>query len=125
MSIKKLTAEEIIERLKEVFGDDEGGISNYAYGEFHEVLAWDEIKDLSKEDRTKVVEDAIGLGEIKEVEQYGGEGEGDRWWTVKHFVDHDVYIKTRGYYSSYNGTDFYYGLGTEVKPTEKTITVFE
>jgi hypothetical protein len=36
-----------------------------------------------------------------------------------------VYIKTDGFYSSYNGTDFDYGFGSEVKPVQKTVTVFE
>ena len=63
----------------------------------------------------------LGLGEIKEVDQYGGEGKGDTWYSVKYFADHDVYIKTDGFYSSYNGTEFYDGYGEEVKPIEKTI----
>ncbi len=53
------------------------------------------------------------------------EGQGDTCYTVKHFVDHDVYIRTDGFYSSYNGTDFDYGFGKEVKPKEKVITVYE
>ena len=67
----------------------------------------------------------LGLGKVVEVDQYGGEGQGDRWWSVKHFVDHNVYIKITGHYSSYNGTDFYAGYGKEVKPAEKVVTVFE
>jgi hypothetical protein len=65
--------------------------------------------------------ESLGLGKIEEVDQYGGEGQGDTWYSVKHFIDHDVYIKTSGYYSSYNGTEFYDGYGEEVKPVEKTI----
>lgn len=124
MSDKKLTTGEIIGRLIEVFGSDERGISDYAHGDFYEVVGWSTVKDLEQEDRKKVIEDAIGLGEIVEIEQYGGEGQGERWWTVKHFVDHDVYLKTSGHYSSYNGTDFY-DWGKEVKPVIKTVTVFE
>lgn len=68
----------------------------------------------------------LGLGEIKEVDQVGGEGEGDHWHSVKHFVDHDIYIYVRGSYSSYNGTDFWdeWGACSEVRPQEKTITVY-
>lgn len=124
MSDKKLTTGEIIGRLIEVFGSGERGISDYAHGDFYKVVGWSTVKDLEQEDRKKVIEDAIGLGEIVEIEQYGGEGQGERWWTVKHFVDHDVYLKTSGHYSSYNGTDFY-DWGKEVKPVIKTVTVFE
>lgn len=98
----KLTAKEILEKLDIFF---EGEVSIYAWYEFDE-------KDL-------------GLGEIEEVDNYGGEGQGDTWYTVRYFKDHDVYIKTNGFYSSYNGTDFDYGFGEEVKPVEKTITVYE
>jgi hypothetical protein len=44
---------------------------------------------------------------------------------LENSVIHDVYIKTRGFYSSYNGVDFDYGIGEVVKPVQKTITVFE
>ena len=100
--MEKLTGKEIIEKLKE------SGMSldDFAYGGFD-----------SKE---------LGLGESEEVDQYGGEGEGDRWWSIKHFKDHDVYIKIRGFYASHIGTDFYsWNDVTEVKPTEKTVTVYE
>lgn len=69
----------------------------------------------------------LGLGEIKEIEQYGGEGQGDTWYSIKHFVDHNIFIKVSGFYSSYNGTDFYDGWNecSEVKPQQKTVTVYE
>lgn len=72
----------------------------------------------------KLILQKLGLGEVEEVDQYGGSGKGDTWYSVKHFKDHDVYIRIDGYYSSYNGTDFEEGYGREVKPKEKVITVF-
>jgi len=59
-----------------------------------------------------------GLGEVKEIDSYGGEDQGSNWYTVKHFVDHDVYIRLEGYYSSYGGTNFNYSDYEEVFPTE-------
>ncbi len=67
----------------------------------------------------------IGLGEIEEVDQYGGEGCGDNWYSIKFFKDHNVYIKTTGHYSSYHGTDFENGYGEEVKPVTKEVVVYE
>lgn len=67
----------------------------------------------------------VGLGKIVEIDQYGGEDQGSTWYSIKHFVDHDVYIRTDGYYQSYNGTEFYQGFGREVKPKQKTVTVYE
>lgn len=62
-----------------------------------------------------------------EVDQYGGEGQGDSWWSVKYFPEHNVYIKVDGWYQSYNGTEFCDGWDccSEVFPVEKTITVYE
>lgn len=70
----------------------------------------------------------VNIGAWKELEQHGGEGEGSNWYSVKHFIDHDVYIKTSGFYASYSGTDFDGDIAdcsAEVKPKEKTITVYE
>lgn len=102
----KLTGKEILERVEAYFEQDgNAGESAFAYGDFDE--------------------EELGLGQVLEVDSYGGEGAGGLWWSTKHFVDHDVYIKIRGYYSSYNGTDFDYGYGEEVRPVQKTIIVFE
>jgi hypothetical protein len=94
-----MTAQDILDLVEE----KEIGVSDFAYGDF-------ELEE---------------LGEWEEIDQYGGEGQGDNWWSVKHFKDHNVYIKTTGFYSSYNGTDFEDGYGSEVVPKEKTIIVYE
>lgn len=70
-------------------------------------------------------DDIEGVGAMEEICQRGGEGMGDDWYAIKHFPDHDVYIKVSGYYSSYEGTDFGgWDCCTEVRPREKTITVY-
>lgn len=71
--------------------------------------------------------DTFNLGEYKVVDSYGGEGKGETWYKVFHFIQHDVYIRVNGYYTSYDGTDFYDGWGccSEVKPVTKTITVYQ
>lgn len=66
------------------------------------------------------------IGEMVEVDQHGGEGEGEDWWSVKHFPKHNIYVKVSGFYQSYNGTDFDgWEDCKEVKPQTKTITVYE
>jgi len=69
----------------------------------------------------------LDLGEIKEVHSEGGEDEGSHWESVKHFVDQDVYISVVGYYTSYDGTDFYDGWGCcqEVRPVDRVVTFYE
>lgn len=62
----------------------------------------------------------------EEVEQYGGEGQGDTWYSVKYFPDHNIYLRVDGWYQSYNGTEFSgWDSVKEVKPIQKTITVYE
>ena len=73
----------------------------------------------------KWVLDYLGLGEVEEVIQVGGESQGTTWYSVKYFKDHDVYIRIDGHYTSYNGADFYDGYGREVVEKEKTIVVWE
>lgn len=97
-----MNAKEIIEAIKKA----NITVDEFAYGDFDS-------------------KDVPGLGEFKKVDQHGGEGQGEKWWSVKYFKDHDVYIKTNGFYTSYNGTDFEDGYGEEVRPVEKTITIFE
>ena len=67
----------------------------------------------------------LGLGKVVEIEQYGGEDQGSTWYSIKHFVDHDIYIQTDGYYSSYHGTDFDEGYGYEVKPVQVMVTQYK
>jgi hypothetical protein len=65
------------------------------------------------------------LGEVKEVFRQGGEGKGENWERVYHFVEHDVYLSMSAYYQSYNGCDFEDYEPTQVFPKEKVITVYE
>lgn len=66
----------------------------------------------------------LGLGKVEDIYQRGGEGEGERWYQVWYFKDHDVYLRIDGHYTSDHGTEFYDGYGYQVFPREKTITVY-
>lgn len=97
-----------------------------------EVLSCEQILNFLEE--KKVTWDDLGygdvdweeldLGKVDLVERYGGEGKGETYYKIYHFVDHNVYIQINGYYSSYNGAEFE-DAPYEVKPVEKTITVYE
>ncbi len=96
-----MNVKEIFEKLEK-----EGvGVSAFAWGDFDS--------------------EELGFGEFDEVDQYGGEGQGDTWYSVKYFPKFDLYIRTDGFHSSYNGVEFYDGYGEEVRPAQKTITVYE
>ena len=81
---------------------------------------WD--PDEEKEFRAALAEAGVVC---QHEDNYGGEGQGDDYWSVYSFTrgDEKVYVKFNGWYASYNGAEF-----TEwffVEPKEKVITVFE
>ena len=167
MDVKKLTGEEILERVEQVFGNNveafaycdytEADVNEIEGFEYDEEKAeavgkvkndhWEAIKDnlpndykermahpdmkahkalpSKHQEKENQLLNFLGLGKVVEVKQYGGEEQGSTWYSIKHFVDHDVYIRTDGYYQSYHGTDFHDGIGRVVTPQQKTITVFE
>ena len=66
--------------------------------------------------------------EFRTVDAYGGEGQGDTYYTVIEVrsnpdSDETLMVKFDGWYSSYDGAD--YTGWRFVKPKEKTITVYE
>lgn len=57
------------------------------------------------------------------VENHGGEGEGERYWSVWYFPANNIYIKFFGYYYSYDGAtlhDIY-----EVVPEQVMVTKYK
>lgn len=67
----------------------------------------------------------LGLGKVKVVDEYGGADQGSTWYVVQYFEDHDVYIRTDGWYSSYEGVFFDEGHGYVVRPTQRMVTFYE
>ena len=59
------------------------------------------------------------------VDSYGGEGCGDNFYTVIQIQDdeEEIFVKFKGWYSSYNGVE--YESWKFVQPKQKTITVYE
>lgn len=137
--MNKLTGKEIIDKLSNTHLT----VSDFAYGlrrflpedalkysNFSKGKDWDnpECKLMSAENKIKVDQFFKDLvGEWEEVSQHGGEGEGDNWYSVKYFKDHDVYLKVNGYYQSHYGTDFgsWKDAVKTVVPKEKVITIYE
>ena len=136
--MEKLTGEQIIEKLSksslDVYDFAFESIpflpeDSQAYNELKKTLDWDaiEIKELVEKANVKAATFFKELvGAWSEIAQQGGEGEGENWYSVKYFPDHDVYLKVSGHYYSYDGTHFDgWESVKEVKPQEKTITVYE
>jgi len=136
--MNKLTAQEIIEKLKEseleisdfaheqirYFGEDQAELDRLWREEKKTLYNDASTLKLEKEARIKAKNRYISGG-WEEIDQYGGEGQGDNWWSVKYFPEHDVYLKVHGSYQSYDGTYFDgWSDVKEVKPVQKTITVY-
>lgn len=125
----KLTAEQILDIIRENYSETDFAYNDWFETENEEInKIYEEYstnKNTDYKELTSKVLNYLGLGEVKEVAQYGGEDCGSTWYSVKYFKDHDVYIRIDGHYQSYHGTDFYNGHGYEVRPQEKIITVFE
>jgi len=111
-TMNKLTGKEILQILNENYST-----SSIAYGELGEFQ-----NQLTEQEQQEIIDQ---LGEVKQVYSRGGEGKGDEWSRVQHFVDHDVYIRVDAYYASYEGTDFDGASVYVCKPIEKTVVFYE
>lgn len=110
------------EQIMKVLEEKIENVDEFAYGDFGD-KKFPKAKYGTPEYKIITIPE---LGDIEEVDQYGGEGQGETWYSVKHFKDHDVYIKVSGYYASYDGVSFDgWEDCIEVKPQQKTITVYE
>ena len=109
-------------------------VENLLRDEAYEDLIYDALfhseynSEPSEWDSDEVKEFRVALADSGVVcqheDNYGGEGQGDDYWSVYSFTrgDEKVYVKFNGWYASYNGAEF-----TEwffVEPKEKVITVW-
>lgn len=102
---------------------------NPGYGK-EEYKEWVEEYDEIPSKYTIAVQEwkkANNLPEWKEAAQEGGCDRGSNWYSIKYFPELDLYIKVSGWYQSHYGTDFndWEDACKEVRPQEKTITVYE
>ena len=129
----KIDFNEIMALVKRAYPD----VSAFAFSETSQIMVPEEFQPIPdtqdeseiwkiKNERGENYLKSIGL-DLREIDSYGGQGKGEEWWVVFHSPANDIYIKVEGFYESYNGTEFYHGWDscTEVRPKEKTITVWE
>jgi len=129
MNTEKKTFQELLSMLIDVYVDVEQFAYETSYGiripnDFQPEL--NDSNDWRKSDERSHNYIMYMFGTVICVAEHGGEGKGEDWWKVFHFIDHDVYIKVQGFYQSYSGTEFYDGWDscTEVKPQEVVVTVY-
>lgn len=80
------------------------------------------IDELDDDSPIDLKADYEKLGKIEMVKHRGGEGEGDSYYSVYHFIDHDVYIQFDGWWVSHAGAE--YNEMFEVWPEQVTITQY-
>ena len=100
-------------------------MNKLSYNEILEVLKENiDVRDFADEDYPK---QQLNLGEIQLVQSYGGVGKGDLWYVVYYFIEHGVYIRVDGFYSSYEGVEFedWDEACKEVKPEVRQVTFYE
>lgn len=112
-----MNTKEFIEYLKNT--EDKDG----DYGSLIQFI-WNEGKYVKNKLNEQLA--PVGWAMLDMVEHYGGEGQGETYYTVYSFLNpqgETVYIQLDGWYASYNGSEY---IDTfEVTPKEKTITVYE
>jgi hypothetical protein len=100
--------------------------SELFYEHDHEPARWmyeDVYSSANKiEEEGEFKEEFKKLGKFEMVEEFGGEGQGDDYYAVYHFIDHDVYIKFQGWYASHRGSE--YEEMYEVRPEQVTKTEY-
>lgn len=115
--MEKLNFEQIKKILdSELFSENESNPEQFMWEEFYPNA--DEI-----EEEGEFKEEYRKLGNIEMVKHHGGEGQGDNYYTVCYFKDHDVYIQFQGWYASHHGSE--YSEMFEVKPKQITITKYK
>lgn len=100
----------------DLFSENDCGPEQWMWRDFPKVEDCDEVTN------PEFVEALKTLGEFDCVEKHGGEGQGDDYYAVFHFKDHNVFIQFQGWYASHSGSE--YEEMFEVRPEEVTVTQY-
>lgn len=126
MNNAELPLKHLVEQLLDYARDDYDTFSEFFRGDMQQNPSdWMLERRDSYKEYFQFLDFVCELGLTFEFEdRYGGEGQGDEYWSVYKFSrgDEVVYVKFDGWYASYNGSEFnewYF-----VEPQEKVITVF-
>jgi hypothetical protein len=123
--VKKLTGEELLALLKKKWLENENKEQNDDGEDYDEQEEFNEKMEAFAYSGRYITSEEIDpeIGEFEEVAKYGGVDKGSTWYSVKHFKDHDVYIRVDGYYTSYDGVSFdsWEDCVSVVEPKQKTI----
>lgn len=101
--------------FKEIVKESSGGKSALLYGDINDF----------RSDQADWVQDQIDELEVKCIEQFGGEGQGDTIYAVYESTEGGVkkFYRAEGWYASYAGAEF--DRFIEVEPYQETVTKFK
>lgn len=112
-----MTFNEIKELIgSNLFSDNDCGPTSWMHNDIQTV------EDCDEDTNPDFLEALKTLGEFSCVEEHGGEGQGDDYYAVFHFKDHDVFIQFQGWYASHHGSE--YEEMFEVRPKEVMVTEY-
>lgn len=107
------------ETVKTLLNQAEGEVLSYYFFQSEATNAEDDIKySEGLSDFTKACKEA--QVNYKYEDSFGGEGQGDDYWSVYSFTDgtDKVYVKFNGWYASYNGSEYTEWFFVEPKKVE-------
>lgn len=111
--MKNQNKENFIKMKAAIDGNESIG-SNFMYEEIGEAL-YDIEESSDIEDSVKELFQDAAL-----VDQHGGEGQGEDYWSVIKFEKAQVMIEFRGWYASYSGSEYEGCMQVEPRQVEVT-----
>lgn len=118
MEIKKMNFKAIVYKIQEIIESEDFAEETDVSTDASKDSIWEFLVEYFKD-----YEPAKCLGEIVPLEDNFTSS--DSCYSVYLFKDHDVYIKRCADYSSYEGRSYTDYEPQEVKPVQKSITVYE
>lgn len=117
-----MTKNELKAKVKELLGNAYRDIINDFFNS--EISGGSTLYDSEEVTEFKTKLAALDIT-FDNVEQFGGEGEGEKFYSVYSFSTQNevIFVKFNGYYQSYDGSTYLEWFFVE--PKEKMITVYE
>jgi hypothetical protein len=120
LTAKQVTAAIVVAQNREGLASHERYVRDYPQ---YEDRGYEDIEDPDWGEIGSSLDTSVG--EVKLIEDVGGEGQGDHAHVVIQTVATGQFFRINGYYSSYDGTDWYDSELHEVQPVTKTVVVYE
>lgn len=119
--------DDAIRKLNREIADLQDELNNYAPSTPSELIAFLKENVRSGDWMEIGWGDKVDIGGLQYEHVFtkgGGEGDGEEYYVVVHFLNPDCYVRVDGWYASYDG-GYLDGEPYLVQPEQKVITVYE